>query len=381
MTETSSRPAQPRCSQNLQVPPMSITLSGLGSVAASRSKRWKRCSRRRWLSESALLSSAIPRSRWATAVLMPAPGPGGSSGCRRRAPLHRRGRPPTRTRTPCRGRTSRAFRPTFVHPRPARPCRCRPAAARASSWWSSTASRGESAWHHDRRACHAAREHDRADAGMADDHSARRAMQLVELLEGDEVDPLGRGRAAPREAPYCTTSSSLPPMPAAARTRRSKGCSLVPTVTRSSPGEQVAGEALRARRAPPAPAIGHTCGSRPARSVRALSESSSIRVRLSTYTVGTPWMRPIQANGTARPAPVVRMADGRSLRITRQRQRAGCAAGCGMLRFVGPWAWTTRSSASSERVSDLSKATQTRSNAPTQGAGRAAEAGDRPTNR
>ena len=42
----------------------------------------------------------------------------------------------------------------------------------------------------------------------------------------------------------------------------------------------------------------------------ALMESSSIRVRLSTYTVGTPWMRPIQANGTARPAPVVRMADG-----------------------------------------------------------------------
>ena len=91
-----------------------------------------------------------------------------------------------------------------------------------------------------------------------------------------------------------------------------------------------------------------------------------MRVRLSTYTTRAPSSRPSQAKGTATPAPVVSTTLGRT---ALRRRKASSAlrsrfltATRPKLRLVGPWAKTTRSSASSDRASLLSNVTQTREN-------------------
>ena len=92
--------------------------------------------------------------------------------------------------------------------------------------------------------------------------------------------------------------------------------------------------------------------------MRALSDRPSIRVTLSTYTVGTPNSLPAHAKGTATPAPVVRIAAGRSSRSTRAARRR-FRSRFGMFRLVGLCACSTRSSLRSDLASDLSNVTQT----------------------
>ena len=68
-----------------------------------------------------------------------------------------------------------------------------------------------------------------------------------------------------------------------------------------------------------------------------------MRVMLSTYTTRAPRRRPIQANGTATPAPVVSITCGFSAPDDAPRQTE-VANQVRHVRFVGPKAWTTCSS-------------------------------------